>query len=309
MNCRDFREIADSYLSDELLVETNHEVIRHLEHCANCRQELAARRNLREHLRCAVKNSAQSQISPVFAAKLKSDLRSDAIRKETRNWRKIFVSREVFAGAVAVFVLILGVGIARQYLWREPVQIADVNPKTPVPANIIKENEESSLQLQEAAFIKIKQTAVDDHKYCALEFSLKEMPITLEEAAKKFEKFNKDIDLATIKPLLEIFGDKVKLIEAHSCIIHGRRFAHVVLSYQNRTVSVLVTKREDESFDSKNVEVISCQSADGFQIACFATEKQSIFVVSDLAEMDNLKLARALAPSLKQHIERGGQDA
>ena len=33
MRCEDFREIADSFLSDELLVETNHEVVRHLEDC------------------------------------------------------------------------------------------------------------------------------------------------------------------------------------------------------------------------------------------------------------------------------------
>ena len=32
MQCREFRDIADSYLGNELIVETNHEVISHLEH-------------------------------------------------------------------------------------------------------------------------------------------------------------------------------------------------------------------------------------------------------------------------------------
>ena len=44
MQCCDLREVADSYLSDELLVETNHEVIVHLEACADCHRELSARR-------------------------------------------------------------------------------------------------------------------------------------------------------------------------------------------------------------------------------------------------------------------------
>ncbi|NJM54427.1 MAG: hypothetical protein HC846_14250 [Blastocatellia bacterium] len=55
MNCRDFREIADSYLSDELAVETNHEVFQHLENCAKCRQELSSRREVREKLRFSLK--------------------------------------------------------------------------------------------------------------------------------------------------------------------------------------------------------------------------------------------------------------
>ena len=77
MNCKDFREIADSYLSDELLVETNHDVLRHLENCADCRCELAARRDLRERLREAVHSAPQSRINANFAVKLKNDLREN----------------------------------------------------------------------------------------------------------------------------------------------------------------------------------------------------------------------------------------
>jgi hypothetical protein len=42
MECREFCEIADSYLSDELTVESNHDAISHFEKCANCRDELSA---------------------------------------------------------------------------------------------------------------------------------------------------------------------------------------------------------------------------------------------------------------------------
>ncbi len=66
MKCQDFREIIDSYLCDELLTETNHEVLRHLEACANCRGVIESRRILRTRMKSAVKNSPQFQIRDGF---------------------------------------------------------------------------------------------------------------------------------------------------------------------------------------------------------------------------------------------------
>ncbi len=67
MRCQEFREMMDSYMSNELLVETNHEVLRHLETCRACRAELAARRELRTRLGSAVKNSPAMQLNSAFA--------------------------------------------------------------------------------------------------------------------------------------------------------------------------------------------------------------------------------------------------
>ena len=53
MQCRDVRELADSFLSEQLLVETDHELLRHLETCPDCRADIAARRALRDKLRTA----------------------------------------------------------------------------------------------------------------------------------------------------------------------------------------------------------------------------------------------------------------
>jgi hypothetical protein len=47
MECRDVRELADSFLAEELLTETNHEILRHIDTCPMCREDLAARRALR----------------------------------------------------------------------------------------------------------------------------------------------------------------------------------------------------------------------------------------------------------------------
>ena len=41
--CDQTRKYLDSYISSELLVETNHELLRHLEACAACSAEADAR--------------------------------------------------------------------------------------------------------------------------------------------------------------------------------------------------------------------------------------------------------------------------
>lgn len=103
MNCKDFREIADSYLSDELAVETNHEIFQHLENCAKCRQELSMRREVREKLRVSLKTSSEFQINPIFASKLKTNLREEAFRQNF--WLKWKILTPVFATLLLVFGL------------------------------------------------------------------------------------------------------------------------------------------------------------------------------------------------------------
>ena len=46
-DCQHVRELMDSYLSEELSVETNHGVLRHVAQCRDCAAELRRRRRLR----------------------------------------------------------------------------------------------------------------------------------------------------------------------------------------------------------------------------------------------------------------------
>ncbi len=294
MNCKDFKEIADSYLSNELLVETNHEVLKHLENCANCRHELGARRELRDVLRSAVKNSPHSQINPSFAFKLKTSLRENAFGKE-KTWSFIG-ARAIFAGAFAILILAVAFGI----IWRKPAtETANGKPNNTINTNKMLPKE--TFSVQQADFTEARKDAVDDHQNCALTHNLKEKPISLDEAAKLYGAANKNFDTTVIETLREVFGDQVKFIKAHNCIINGRRFAHVVVEFQNKIVSVLMSKREKDEVKNDS-DAISCQSANGLQIACFENGKYSIFVVSDLPESDNLLIARTISPSLKKHI-------
>lgn len=76
MQCHEFREIACAFLDDELLIETNHDVIRHTEMCAGCRRELAAQRSLRLKLRAAIKRAPEVQMSDEFVESLRAQLQA-----------------------------------------------------------------------------------------------------------------------------------------------------------------------------------------------------------------------------------------
>ena len=82
MQCRDFRRIACSFLDDELLIETNHDVIRHLEECAECRRELTARREMRLKLCSAIAHAPELQMSDEFVKHLRAKLQTQSPRRK-----------------------------------------------------------------------------------------------------------------------------------------------------------------------------------------------------------------------------------
>jgi len=95
-----------------LLVETNHEILRHLEDCPACRRELAARCDLRTQLRCAVKNAPEAQINPAFASRLTNDLQAAALRPtffEKFKTPGFFGNPSILAAAFALLILMFGI--------------------------------------------------------------------------------------------------------------------------------------------------------------------------------------------------------
>src|SRR5262245_37625523 len=98
----------DAYISNELTVETNHEVLRHLEGCPGCSAELDTRTRLRSRLKTAV--MAQS-VPPEIQVRIREQIRNTRSRKwlglewlKTGGWR--------WAGAMAAgFVIAAGLWV------------------------------------------------------------------------------------------------------------------------------------------------------------------------------------------------------
>jgi hypothetical protein len=319
MQCREFREIADSYLSNELMVETNHRVIAHLEQCAECRQELKARRELRGQLREAFIKSPENQLRPEFAARLSTQLHDYSLGKRgahlvsPRGWRSSVTRKQATWLALAACLLLamgLGLVVVRKRL---------VESKVPGEIAVSKPKPNDSPELNPGIPVSIVKTelaksAVGDHRDCAIKFRLAEKPIDLEVAGQKYDP----VYLKLTKAVLSQQGAApldAQFVEAHSCIFEGRRFAHIVLKYHGQVVSFLVTDFEptkgvqrELARSSAGPQVITCSQFDGYKVSCFQTARHAVFIVSELAEGDNLALARALAPSVFAHIMRTEND-
>lgn len=307
MDCQEFRELIESYLSNELLVETNHGFLRHLEKCAACRTELAARRELRLHLRSAVRNAAEMQTDPLFVRRLQSSLRETALNSagwERFRFAGIFNPRIWVLTAACLFVVLLfGVDWLRRSTQGDDTALKDVGQpdhtsEKPLPAG------SPLLDAVHIAWREIEHAAVSDHRDCALAFRLEEKPISLQKAAEKFGRLYKDLDNTVDAALKAAKVDKpteeTELVEAHSCVFQGRRFAHVVLRRRNHLVSILVTNTD---LPFENSEGISTRSEGGMQTASFGIAHNAVFVVSDLSEAENMAIARMVSPSIRRHIQ------
>lgn len=97
--CQQTRDLMDSYLAGELLVETNHEILRHLGGCADCTGELERRRRARTLLKEAL-------ASDVDAGALHG--RIHAAIAGDRPWYRFARRGAVAAALVAAIILAYG---------------------------------------------------------------------------------------------------------------------------------------------------------------------------------------------------------
>jgi hypothetical protein len=287
MQCREFRELADAYLDEELLVETAHEVLRHLEQCSGCRRELSARREQRSQLRRVFNHAAQHQPPPGWETRLRARLREQAHPR-----------RAIFGFPLAPLALsacLLLTVFAGWRWWR-------VTPAAPPSAtNKVKPDSHAEV---ENLLAEASRQAVGDHKDCALEHRLPDSPVSLEEAAQKYDAAYKDLR-QTVAANLKQNGGAAEIAAAHACLWQGRLFAHIILRQNGETVSLLVTDFKGVA-PAPNAKEASAQmrsrSLNNHQVSCFETPRHVVLVVSALPEEQNLALARHLAPALLQHL-------
>ncbi|MEO6587759.1 MAG: hypothetical protein ABIP06_00395 [Pyrinomonadaceae bacterium] len=289
MKCEDFREIADSFLSDELLVETNHEVVRHLEDCESCRIEFETQKVFREELRSAVIKAPDAQISPIFMARLRSELEKDFVQDEvqTNFWQSIF-SLKVLMTSTALILLTVTIGLILLANGKKDEPLSKIETiKTIAPPD---ENLDAMWQ-------KISDQAIGDHQHCGLDKMKNWLKDANKETAEKIDFRERILQKAAFDS-----SAPIKLLEVHDCIFDGRIFTHAIIKIGNRTVSVLLTDTELASKMNKNGQsdsTINCQKQTGFQIASFVGFKKAVFVISDLPEAENLNLARSLSNAMQ----------
>src|SRR5262249_56424481 len=152
-----------------------------------------------------------------------------------------------------------------------------------------------------AALAALSAHAAGDHRDCALHFALEEAPISLDDAARLYEPVYRGLREA-LETSTPIVRGQLELVEAHACVFHGRRFAHIVLRQRGRIVSLLVTPTGQGGTGQRITEVSRCPTAGDLRVACTIAGNYAVFVVSDLPDEENLDLARLLVPAVRTHL-------
>ena len=205
--CRDARERADSFVAGEPSVEASHAVMRHLESCPACRADVDARRALREQLRGAFLADRTLAPRAEWAAELAARLQPSVPGHSAA------VGGWWSGGLALAATLLLGASVAIYFGagWRGATALAE-----------------------------LARMAAGDHRNCAIKFALAERPIPLADAAARYDAAYRAFE-NTPADSFTARGGTVEVVDRHSCVYNGRRFAHVVMRYQGQVVSLLVT--------------------------------------------------------------------
>lgn len=268
--CKKTREYLDYYMSNELATETSHEVMKHLERCERCSEELRAREQVKSSLQRAV---LRDTIPPDLQARIQKSIRQPP---SFQPW---------IMALAAMFVVAVGVwGALRLWSGREEAGATQAS-------------------FNDTGIMKI---GLGNHVHCAIDSGFENRAFTDEEmAAKLGDEFAGLASLVKEK----IPASAYRVIVGHRCKFNDRRFVHLILKNEQATVSVVVTRKDGESF-SQASDVIKAAGVavhqsrmDNFEVAGFETRDYLAFVVSNLPRDKNSMIAALIAPAVRDYLE------
>ena len=286
--CEKTRKYLDSYISNELLIETNHEVLRHVESCPACASELEARTQLRTRLKAAV--NAQS-VPPELQARIREKIRTDHSSSWfAAGWFASGWSR----GAVAMAAsLVICVGVWLHYSPEKMPALAD------------RPGQNVYIQKVSATLAAVLKVGLGDHIHCSIFRKYPKDPPPV-------EKMEADLG-ASYKGLLPVVRaavpDGYRVIMAHQCGYAGRKFIHLTFEKDGDLLSLVVARRKDgeslgalaPALETSGVPVYQ-SAAERYQVAGFEAGDFLAYVVSDLKSKANLQIAANLAPAVREFL-------
>lgn len=268
MDCRRFKDSIDSYLCGELMVETNLEMLRHIEHCETCRHELAARRNISEVLKRA---GRRETLSDEAKARLITRLRAES---RIGLWSRWVETVRQFSGRTVVLAATFSLAL-----------IAAIS----YSAFLFSSNTAYASALNDQMLNNVAR----EHVLCREEFTERDQERLLKSAAEISPAFE------TVKKSLAISGIEIRT--THECDLEGRRFIHLGFARGEQLVSLLVTERNRDAMKSGIIptddglrEGLQRSVQNEYQVAAYQSSKYIVLVVSQLPALENDALASRL---------------
>jgi anti-sigma factor RsiW len=281
--CEKTRKLLDAYVSNELLVETNQDVVRHLEGCPDCTTEVEARTLLRTRLRSAVQ--AQS-VPPELPVRIRQQIQAS----EASPW---FAAGRMRWAAAAAACLFISAGIWLNRPYEKMPDIAD------------RSAQNGYIQKISASVTAVLKVGLGDHIHCSVFRKYPQTPPPVEQMEEKL-----GTEYQRLLPVVRAaLPDGYRVIMAHQCGYAGRKFVHLTMEKDGHLVSlVLARKQEGETLEGLSaaaktgaVEIFQA-SADRYQVAGFEAGNFFAYVVSDLKGSQNLEIASTLAPGVAQFL-------
>jgi len=281
--CARIRRYMDSYIQNELLVETNHEVLKHLETCPAC----AAGVESRTRIKARVKSAVQSQSVPEdLQARVRAALREDS--------RRSFAWTRWASAAAAVLLVAAGLWFELPR-WTRPA-LPDLADRT---------GQDAFIQKVSTSLSAVLKVGLGDHIHCSIFRKYPKDPPSVEEMAQKLGPSYQEL-----VPLVKVrVPEGFRIILAHQCGYQGRRFVHLTLTNGSSLLSLVITRRQPgESMQALSVAdhasgvPVYQTVAQNYDVAGFETDQFLAYVVSELGARQNLAIAYALAPSVHQFL-------
>jgi hypothetical protein len=274
--CERIRLQLDSYLSNELLVETATEIVRHLESCEACSRDLESRMRVRDALQRAVaKQPVPDSVRAGVLRKLRESQPRSFTRPSATRWA---------IGLASIAFILLSLFAAN---WM-------------------------SLRRGEQLIASILKLGVSDHLICAIkDHNYPEVANPPDQIRNKL-----GVRYAVLLQVVQERLPGFEVLEGHICSIPGsnRKYIHFITRGQGTILSVILTERNGASLP-KGKFLASAESAglsiyedhlSGMEIAGFESAQYFAFVVSDFSQHQVLQVARELAPALNEKLHVTG---
>ena len=265
-------------------------MLRHLEHCEQCTAELEAKTQAKSLLRDVVlRDSAPST--------LRERIQRDIRKAEAPWWspRTRFVEWALVAAAALVL-------FAGGWSVLHPSNTNRPKPRT-TEATLLRP------EIPNAAILNIGLT---DHINCAVVHGQQDRRLTPEQMSEQLGS-----DYAGLVQVVTEKAPGFEIVVAHKCNVETREFAHLILRNKDRVCSLVLTKKNGESFTADQAAGIAEMAAEQdpssatyrartreYEVTGFETRDFLGFVVSNLSASENRMLASSLAPAVRSFLAK-----
>jgi hypothetical protein len=287
-SCEKYRRYFDAYLDNELLVETNQDVLQHLTFCAECNRMLEDRSRVKRLVREAVtREGAPPELLSAVRNQLPQN-RPGVLKSNAARW-----------AMAAAAILLLAVLAGRGSQW---FRFPGFGGNGGV------------LQTVSAGARDLLRVGLIDHLHCAILSQRWKRFVSFDDMKADTGRQSLGSEFIGLVPAVQSkLGSGYKLVQGHRCTADNRQYIHLILTGDKGTIlSLVITEKKNESFlQADAVAVMKAQGISIYEdrqgileVAGFESDKYLAYVVSNLDRDVNLKIASLVAPQVYEHLHR-----